>query len=711
MHTRLRSALTIAPAALIAMVACGSSGGSDDAGSSGGPGGPSSSGGSGGPGTGTLPTADGTCPHDLSTAAGTATNGLTIPAAHPRLWWTTERLARAKTWLASHPQDPRDDDFTGQIFVHAVSGDDDCSRAITWAMRTTVPDSDFNVASDQLRFDGEQAAMVYDWCFDKLTSDQKTNLATRWNGYVARAADLTWGGHDMPENNYFWGYLRNEIEWGIITQQEHPDADKLLAHGLGARWKDSFLPFAQATSNGDGRGGIPQEGSQYGAYMSDYPVAPFVSASLYGRSLYDETDFFKTTVFYLVYATTPGLTTSAVDDNTGYEMFPFNDDESWQQRNSATRFADFMTQAGISWGCLPVGKYARQWSKVTRAVPSPYIAAIDQGGEALDYGALPLDYYAPGPRYFYGRNVWGATATAFHWQLGDYSSAGVGHSHYDFGNFQIWRGGRWLSRESVGYSDTYTDFGGTGSVDSESTVAHNTLLVNGRGFADPSDKGVDGPPLVRRLESQTDYAYADVDLTKAYRNSDPNHTDRDNASAAHVERELVFLRGLETTVILDRVASNAVSGKTAEAVTKTFLAHFEKAPVVEDPNHITYTSGAQALRLTVLVPAAPTTRVIDEKSAKQSVNGQFRLEVVTSGAAQSYFLTVLQAKDAAAPALAPTVAEDATSFTVTLDGTHSVVFAKGATSSAGSVTINGVAKSLRADVQAIKVTDSGPIWQ
>jgi hypothetical protein len=709
MKTFLRRGLCAAPAALIALIACGSSGSDAPAGGPGGEG--------GGPDgqateTGLPPSVSGTCPHDVSMATGAVASGLTIPAAHPRLWWTPERLARAKTWLASNPQNPRDDDFSGQIFLHAVGGDaaDDCGRAILWAMNFTVPDSDFDVASDQLRFNGEQAAMVYDWCFDKLSADQKTSLATRWNGYVTRASALSWGGHDMPDNNYFWGYIRNEIEWGIITQGEHPDAAKLLEHGLGARWKDSFLPFAQGM-NGDGRGGVPQEGSQYGAYMADYPVAPFTSASLYGRSVYDETDFFKASVFYLIYATTPGLTTSAVDGATGYEMFPFNDDEAWQQRNSSNRFADFMSQAGVTWGCLPVGKYARQWSKTTSATPTPFIAAVDQGGDALDFGMLPLDYYAPGARYFYGHNAWGAAGTAFHWQMGDYAAAGVGHSHKDFGNFQIWRGGRWLSRESVGYSDTYTDFGGTGSIDSAETIAHNTLLFNGLGFADPSDKGVDGPAVVTRMESQTDYAYADVDLTKAYRNSDPTHKDRDNPAVAHAERELLFLRGLETTVILDRVASNATGGKTAEAITKTFLAHFEKAPVVDDPNHVTYTSDKQALRLTVLVPAAPTTRVIDEKSAKSSTNGQFRLEVVTSGAAQSYFLTVLQAKDASAPALDPKVTDDGTNFNVTLDATHSVVFAKGPSSTGGSVTINGAAKNLRADVQAISVTDSGPVWK
>ena len=95
-----------------------------------------------------------------------------------------------------------------------------------------------------------------------------------------------------------------------------------------------------------------------------------------------------------------------------------------------------MSQAGVTWGCLPVGKFARQWSKVTNATPTAFVASTDQGGDALDYGKLPLDYYAPGPRYFYGHSTWDAKGTAFHWQMGDYAAGGVGHTHKDFGNFR-----------------------------------------------------------------------------------------------------------------------------------------------------------------------------------------------------------------------------------------------------------------------------------
>jgi hypothetical protein len=370
-----------------------------------------------------------------------------------------------------------------------------------------------------------------------------------------------------------------------------------------------------------------------------------------------------------------------------------------------------MTQAAMNWDCLPIGKIARAWLKMIDAKAEPHVASVDPGGEAFDLSKLPLDYYAPGAQYFYGRSAWGGNATTFHWQLGDYFLQGVGHSQYDYGNFQIWRGGRWLTRESVGYSDTFTGLGGKGKVGSDKTEAHNSLLVNGIGLSEPSDVGTEGPAVVRRVESQPEYAYADADLTKTYRNRDPGHPERDNPAVDHVEREIVFIRSLETTVIFDRIKSNAVKSKNAEAITKTFLTHFEANPTVEDPNHVTYTSGDQALRLSVLVPATAQTVVVDEKSAEDDKMGQFRVEVTTSGEAQSYFLTVLQAKGASAPALQPSVADTGSTYAVTLDPSTSLVFEKGVTSSGGSVTVAGTTKNLRSDVQTVTVTDSGPYWQ
>jgi len=47
---------------------------------------------------------------------------------------------------------------------------------------------------------------------------------------------------------------------------------------------------------------------------------------------------------------------------------------------------------------------------------------------------------------------------------------------------------------------------------------------------------------------------------------------------------------------------------------------------------------------------------------------------------------------------------------VTLNGSNSITFQKGPTSSGGSVTVNGTTSSLRAGVQSFTVTDAGPAW-
>ena len=54
------------------------------------------------------------------------------------------------------------------------------------------------------------------------------------------------------------------------------------------------------------------------------------------------------------------------------------------------------------------------------------------------------------------------------------------HRHRNAGNFQFWRKGRWITRESAGYSKPLVAFGGNGTIDTEHHVAHNGLLFQGR---------------------------------------------------------------------------------------------------------------------------------------------------------------------------------------------------------------------------------------
>jgi hypothetical protein len=198
--------------------------------------------------------------------------------------------------------------------------------------------------------------------------------------------------------------------------------------------------------------------------------------------------------------------------------------------------------------------------------------------------------------------------------------------------------------------------------------------------------------VVRRLESRPAYTYAQVDLTPSVENS----------HIVRLEREFVFVRDLETLVIFDRIQSSAAND------TKTFIAHCETNPATR-ADGATCTNGNQALVMTTLLPSGPTFRVVSEGTANV---GQYRIEVDTSpGVAQSHMLTVLEAKDAGAASLSPSVVDNGSSYTVTLDGTTSIVFNKGASSSGGSITTGGAMTSFATDVQSMIVTEDGPEWQ
>jgi len=628
--------------------------------------------------------------------------------SHPRLWWDDARLRQARTWYdRTRPEAARDDvrDLAFRFLIGV--NPHGCEQATKWLMDFTISSNELSgVASDNARWHGEDAILVYDWCHDQMTAAQREVILQRWNGYLKELMSKPWGGPGMPQSNYFWGYLRNELEWAIATSGENPLADTFSNDALVYRWEHSFVPHSVHA----GSGGVPQEGSQYGSYLLGYSVVPFLTSSLQGRALYNDTTFFKDSVFYLIYATTPAQTALRGASSQQYEIFPFNDDERFKNGGSANSpyYADFMTVAANQWATLPIGQYARAWLNLTGSIPSPYIQAVDTGGSPAPFASLPLDYYAPGARYFYGRNSWSADATVFNWQLGDLS--GVGHAHLDYGSWQIWRKGRWLSRETTGYGDKIVAYAGSDSTDTTSTIAHNTLLFNGIGV------GVgerNGSPVVKRLESRRDYSYAMVDLTPAYRNNIccASHPERDNPAVGHVEREFVFVRSLETMVIFDRLYTNRANGRAAASTVKTFLAHFEQAPTIEDRNHVTSINGTQSLRLTTLVPTNLHYKVVVEGGV-----GQYRLEVDDYGSEQSYFLHVLQAGDKTAAKITSSLAQDQQSYTVVLRDSAerepvTLVFQKGKASTGGIIVIDRERHLLSTQVQEITVTDAGPVWK
>ena len=672
---------------------------------------------------GALGCAVGSC--DQPNAQGQVPFGtLTIPTQHPRLWFDSSRLARARAWYASKPFVPREPiDGVPETYVDGplaalLSGDlSKCDAPISWLMGLNL---DTTRPGDDARWVGEAAVLTYDWCYDRLTATQRATLIPRWNGFLSAFNTNSWGGLTMPYNNYYWGFLRNTLDFAITTFGENDHAQALLDNALVSRWQGSSIPWGQgATQPLLGLGGVAPEGSQYGRYLLAYGVVPLVTTSLYGREVYDESRFFQSAVYATVYMT-PMAQSARADGSPYWDMFPFGDDERWLSQDNKVHdsifLGDFMQSMAELWKDRHVGQIAQRWVETTQPRVSRYVAAVRTGVGSVGFDTLPLDYYAPGPGTQFVKSGWDAGGTSMMIQLG-YGMDPPAHQHFDAGSFQLWRAGQWLTRESVSYTEMIAGYRGLGTIPANQTHGHNGILFHGVGAAWGT---FDGYPKVTRLETQDAYAYSATDLHDAYRNTGQwEPAERDNPYAASIVREFLYLRALDTLLVFDRLGASADSQTKSgwagdklapEAVEKTFLLHATARPIINS-NVVTITSGTQQLLAHFLVPTAPTLRVVDEGAPPV---GQFRLEADTSGSALSYFVTALELGGPGSTALSATVAEASNGFTVTLKrGSVSAVVSlvKGAVSSGGTVSIDGAAvKPLRSTVQSISVTDCGPVW-
>lgn len=656
------------------------------------------------------------------------TNGFSIPTNHPRLWFNGPGLTQARTYYSTHPFTPHSDAPMENALRYLMTGEAAYARtAIDWMMGITF--DPVAAVGDQARWYGEYVFTVFDWCHAEMTQTERDTIISRWNYYNDVMNHKTWGGLHMPGNNYFQGFMRNSLEWGIVTFHENSEAQAFLNHGLNERWSGSLVPYFKTT----GKGGVPEEGSQYGRYLMTYQAIPFQSIELMGRRILDESGFYKEAVYYLIYSSMPGPQTGYVQSQPAFhQLFTFSDDEMSPFSPAAqSYYGDCMLLAAGKWKNEAAGQYARRWLQLVNPPASYQCLAVDSPGTARDFASLPLDYYASGMRQFYVKNSWAASAASVNLQLGFQGS----HGHLDFGTFQIRRGGSWLSKESTDYGNNHAGFGGSGTAGPAHTLNHNGIVFTGRGWTLGAAGGYqDGAPLPLRLESRDAYAYAAVDLGKAYQARTSNYTNGDgsprddNPFAKSLVREFIFIRALETLVVFDRIEAESDSRwgalLPASQVTKTFLLHSRYPPVIQDGNHVLCTNGTQALSVTTLLPAHPRYAAVNDGNYAGSNQPdypewyQYRLEVNDSGTAQSYFLHVLQARDLSGTNVTTSLVEDASCFYLNLShpalGKAAVVFVKGMMSTggqfgyaaAGQPVLNG----LSATIQPLRFTDSGPAW-
>ena len=676
---------------------------------------------------------------------------LNIPAGHPRNWYgNTARLTQARNYHQTTPFTPAGEPTTLN-FGRALRGlltnnNTDCDQAVGHLAAWEAP-AGIGGFRDATRQQGEALLLIYDWCHHRLSANQIATLVARWNGYMDRDNGDDFANEGSEANNYFWGRVRNNLLWGIASYGENPRAQEFIDNALETRLGDWFSSWYQDF----GRGGVFPEGADYGSVTLSYPIVPFQSAADFGYDPYAQTPYFREAIYALIYGTTPGPTRTTGVPPSGNVLFPFNDDATFFEGspiNVRTYYGDVARYFGQRNAASGNARHMRAWLAATNAGRSWMFDALGGSGQASDLTALPLDYFAPGAAVFYTRSGHDANASALHLQLG--TPGGVQHRHRDAGNFQFWRKGRWITRESTGYSKPLAAFGGNGTIDTEHHVAHNGLLFQGRTTGrwigtgpvvyppgQHQDDQPDGLPEVVRVHHDPEFGYVATDFSRSYRNTDGRRVDWPYADKA--VREFLFLRRFNALVILDRMRAsgdsqlpfyftanwiNTIEGTgtpdplavhvAATAVVRTFLMHFETPPATT-ANRASAVVGEQVAELITLLPASPAYRVINEDVVGAELYGQHRLELDSSGSVESYFLNVVHGRDVGATALAASLTDNGGSWTLTLSdpqqGSVSVLLQKGMSSSGGSVAFGATAPvALNPGVQGIQVTNDGPVW-
>jgi hypothetical protein len=478
------------------------------------------------------------------------------------------------------------------------------------------------VAYDSYLYVGDgigDVALVYDWCFERVTPTQRS----RWIAYMNQAVanvwnpeGATWGGKSFPwsgwsvnnpSNNYYYSFLRATMLLGLATRGENAQAQQWIDQFRTTKIANELVPTFQRDLSGGGS----REGTSYGDAMKTL----FMLYDWWGRStgerIADLTPHALASEAWMLHNITPTLDHLAVvgdhaRESSGY-FFDYNREYLLalmslypQERMSA------MAKAVLDDSSLP--KMAYNFEAFADYIYQPPTAP------AAKVADLSSAYWGAGTGQLLMRSRWGDKTAAFsQFSCGPYTES---HAHQDQGAFQIFRG-EWLAPTGNMYSHSGIQQG----------VDFNNLVRFVQAGQNIFQDGADPACKLAALADNDDFTYASAQVTPAYASK---------PAVSKVEREYLFIKP-GTFVVFDRVAASA-------GVQRVWTLNLASAPVL-DGDHLSFT-GSEANKLDVYRVAptglsylvlAPTLDGGDwllNTAAK-------RVDVVDTTGTQSLFLHVL----------------------------------------------------------------------
>jgi hypothetical protein len=514
-------------------------------------------------------------------------------------------------------------------------------------------------------------ALVYDWCYDRMTASQRT----RWINYMNQAVynvwnynSASWGGKSFPwsgwatsdpSDNYYYSFLRATMLTGLATLGENASASQWLTQFRTTKIGNELIP----TFNSDLTGGGSREGTGYGVAM---------------KGLFQLYDWWERSTGERIATLTPH--TLASTTWLSHMIMPTLDHLAAvgdQSRDSTVAFFDYHREYLLSLITLfpqermsSVAKILLDNSSVPQMTSSfEYFADYLYQPPALPTAAvtdLSTTYWGSGTGELLMRSAGGDKTAAFsEFACGPYTQS---HAPHDQGAFQIF-GGEWLAP--------------TGNIYTNSGIQQGEDFNNLVRITDSSGNLVtqvyNTSCNMAALADNSTYTYALAKVTPVYSGK---------SLVQKVEREYLFIKP-STFVVFDRVASTS-------GTKRIWTLNLAKAPATINGDQLTYVGTNTSPSRMDVFRVAPTglsytvnTLNLGPYDTALNANAR-RIDVVDTAGTQSNFLHVIGTNATNAPVVSNVTRSDATGQTgvsFKLSDGRTVVARFNNTTTGGSLTI------------------------
>lgn len=590
---------------------------------------------------------------------------------HPRIWLTTERLTglrgragggetawtRLQGVLDAHLGDGYQDLYAPNNWMiqyalgYQILLPSDPAQANTYADKAIglaqyVLDNDPDISADSWLYFGDNVAglaLVYDWCYDRLSGQQRGDLVAKMNEWVAEAFAMPdpsayYAVEHRPDNNRYYAHAYGRGLVGLATLGENEPLAQQYVDAVVDQSRYEIVPFRLRY----GAGGGWSEGWNYleGALSHAFMLSD-AYRTVYGVNGYRETTFPREVIDFLIHATLPDLKHGTPEG------------DMWETQAMVVDLHRLVMLLLVNeYEGDIVAAHGQYWLNHTTTLPDAHTTPgemYDEHNYLYDllwgdparpewaFNGLGSSYLAAGTGLGFARSDWGEEAT---WVSFTCGGAPTDHLQQGHGHVNLWRG-EWLSADP--------NYGATVYGYNHEAWLHSVVTVNEQDVITGTNQAAYKAGRVTRREGNSLYAYTRGDVTPVMEYFDWGNGQYVRV-ADHYTRDLLYLPP-DTLILLDRVRA------TDPAYWKRWQLNVPTAPTIDGDLITAMGAGGQAkLFVRSLLPAGAAISSIQLSAVNDwaGLQGhQVRVRPVAQQA-DDLFLHVLYATGAATPAMPTT---------------------------------------------------------